>query len=400
VSAWQDHCELECDQTTLEALDIVSDSESQTLTVSSQPNFSSDSITKICITVPQSIDLAISGDELTCVIRNKIEGDVSIECSAGSLEVDKIRGVNVSLQLGRASLRVNKLLEGNVSVSADSVAAKMLNGDVVHITSSGSGGPAASLTGGETSSSQSGVSIEAIYAPRCHIISTSGDITLGGVHSAAAVVHAHRGNISVSGIDGCLDVLADEGNVTLQINRLQPGSQTVARAIRGGIQARINPEQAADLRCESQGIAGRARVTVVADETAFERHEPRNAPFLAVGKLTGRSASGADTVVSSGRANRSGKIDLQGAKPDANSDFGSSSGSGTGFGSGTSAGLPSLTLTARGHVRLETLSWFEAIRRKYGFTDAAQGTKPGSPGRAASAGARAKALAAEPTTSS
>ena len=52
-----------------------------------------------------------------------------------------------------------------------------------------------------------------------------------------------------------------------------------------------------------------------------------------------------------------------------------------------------LSLSAHGHVRLETLSWFEAIRRKHGFTDPSQGSKPVAPGRSASATQRAKDLA-------
>jgi hypothetical protein len=49
-----------------------------------------------------------------------------------------------------------------------------------------------------------------------------------------------------------------------------------------------------------------------------------------------------------------------------------------------------LVLTARGNIRLETMSWIEAVRRKYGFMDETQGTVPsGRPGRTASAGSKA-----------
>lgn len=52
-----------------------------------------------------------------------------------------------------------------------------------------------------------------------------------------------------------------------------------------------------------------------------------------------------------------------------------------------------LVLTARGNIRLETMSWIEAVRRKYGFTDETQGTVPsGRPGRTASAGLRASSV--------
>ena len=48
-----------------------------------------------------------------------------------------------------------------------------------------------------------------------------------------------------------------------------------------------------------------------------------------------------------------------------------------------------LQLLANGNIRLESLSWIEVIRRKYGFGDDSKGTRPQAPGRTASAGIRA-----------
>lgn len=59
-----------------------------------------------------------------------------------------------------------------------------------------------------------------------------------------------------------------------------------------------------------------------------------------------------------------------------------------------------IKLVAHGHVRVETLSWMEAIRRKHGFDEATVGKSgaaavPVQVGRTASARARAEAIFAE-----
>ena len=52
-----------------------------------------------------------------------------------------------------------------------------------------------------------------------------------------------------------------------------------------------------------------------------------------------------------------------------------------------------LQLIANGNIRLETMSWMEAIRRKHGFMDESQGTPPPrSPGRTASAKVKAEGI--------
>ena len=48
-----------------------------------------------------------------------------------------------------------------------------------------------------------------------------------------------------------------------------------------------------------------------------------------------------------------------------------------------------LTLRSHGHIRVETLSWIEIIRRKHGFGDSSdQGLPPLGVGRTASANSR------------
>ena len=425
VSAWQDFCTLETAAEAAGQFSTHYSAEHNSLTVSGASSGSGQH--RLRITVPQSIDLVVSGDTLALRVKNKIEGDVRVECTGGSVEVDKVRGMRLLFHCPGTTLTVHKLLEGNVNIAAHSVAAKMINGDVVDIAA-------------ETT-----CAIEAMYLQQCHI-TASDDVHIAALNGQA-VVHSRHGSVKLGGIDGTFDVLSEEGSVTLQINKLSQGLPSCASASRGGITAQVDPEIQASVRCESQGIAGRAKVTIVSD--AFVPSAAAPTPGLVVGRLTGKSAS--VKRPSAGAAASSGKIDLRGAELQALAghgrrraggdraadvaaasdrreqesrhsfllqqqlEEGDGAGAGTKFvvpsapsssssssaSSSPSASIPAptletteaadLTLTAHGHVRLETLSWFEAIRRKHGFS-AGEGSTPPSAGRTAGATARAKEL--------
>ena len=406
VSAWQD--KVVCETWGESALDMAVNVEAQTLLISARHGQSAD-LQPLRITTPQSIDLVITGDDVACTLRNKIEGDVSIECNAGTVELDKVRGLNLSLHLGTGSLVVKKLAEGSVvDVSAASVTAKMINGDSVRLESS------------------KDVRVEAVYAQQLSI-NAAGEVVLGGI-TGAADVYSKEGSVTLSGIDGTFDALADAGSIKLQINKLGR-KPSRASAPKGGITANISPETRAWVGCESTGVAGRAKITVVSDAFlpasppgSAPGTDPRARPGFLYGLLTGQpSPSSSSSSSSLSRAGRSGKIDLEGAQRQSLSILGPPSsppetattppttptttgaaGKGEGEGEEGVVAVPvntdgspaiGLSLSAHGHVRLETLSWFEAIRRKHGFTDPSQGSKPVAPGRSASATQRAKDLA-------
>ena len=98
----------------------------------------------------------------------------------------------------------------------------------------------------------------------------------------------------------------------------------------------------------------------------------------------------------------SGKIDLRGAESQSqngltmqdrhiSSDASYSSATDTSVEESTSHSADyDLTLTARGNIRVDTMSWIQIIRSKYGFEDSMGGTlPPSSPGRTASSTANA-----------
>ncbi len=50
------------------------------------------------------------------------------------------------------------------------------------------------------------------------------------------------GHITVKGVDGSFDVLADKGAVRLEVNKLFPDTCSIARAVKGNIVASVDPE--------------------------------------------------------------------------------------------------------------------------------------------------------------
>lgn len=121
---------------------------------------------------------------------------------------------------------------------------------------------------------------------------------------------------------------------------------------------------------------------------------------LLTGRLTGQSNSVKRPVFKSGQGSSSGKINLPGAEAQSmqrhnkqRADDGISSVD------PTTSKRYDLQLVANGNIRLETMSWIAALRRKYGFSDdnTAGGRNSGPPvagkiGRTASAGKRAALL--------
>ena len=461
VSAWQDCCVVDVvggnatdadaaatSDTDLPPFNMIYDVPRNRLAIS--PNAQTSSA-RLRITVPQSIDLDITASEVHLSIKNKIEGDVTVDCAAGSVEVDKIRGMNLSFNCGQAALKVHKLLEGNVQIAAGAVEAKMINGDTVHVASLGD------------------CTVEAMYVQQCQV-AAHGEAFIGTMNGHA-VVHSRRSHVTLKGIDGSFDVLADEGNIALHVNKLVPGMHSCAHATMGRISAQVDPEIVASIKCESLGIAGRAKVAIISDAFQAECAQgaqgggqraqfahPRDT--LVVGRLTGKSAGAKRQGRGAGGTNGGGsslsggvgKIDLHGAALQALAGYGRGRGAAGGEDhtnrsaatrvmasvragetvlpdpavralystdaaatsaivgatlpaaashfnfavppAAQAAAAPDLTLTAHGHVTVETLSWFEAIRRKHGIREG-EGSLPPGAGRTARAAERARGLRGE-----
>lgn len=164
----------------------------------------------------------------------------------------------------------------------------------------------------------------------------------------------------------------------------------------------------ATVLCDSLSyMTTRAAVTIVSD--AFEVDADKSAEITdsvtvmeggrLAGRLTGKSQSLKRPTPAAGYAHRSGKISLDGAEAQAMQSHGERRGiapaglNSSGPNDESSEMNYDLQLIANGNIRLETMSWIEAIRRKYGFMDEKQGTLPPKRlGRTASAGIRAASI--------
>lgn len=399
-SAWQDHVNIEsegygelgqgnCDS----FLTIEESVEDETIAIRCHEDRAiNDKSAKIVkLTVPEMFNISIFAQGIQLELKNKIQGDFSLECSSGRISIDKLRGLNLQFSCGSADLTIKKLLEGNMHVRANRVSGKMVNGDIVDIKCKDS------------------IDIEAMYAKESTLVA-NGDVTVGLMHGATEVSSA-EGDVKMSGIDGSFDILAEKGHIVLQLNKLNSNNvSSIATAKKGGITANVDPELATRvyMKCLSAETT-KANVSVISDAFLHDdsnKDEPGKPSVRGevVGTLSGLSKLLKRPTFS--KSNSSGKIDSHGADEQSLNTF-SIPGVVAANGNDESqlteklGGGPEkfgLQLISFGNIRLETLSWIEAIRRKHGFSNNEGTAPPKKVGRTASAKENAKKLLAKGET--
>jgi DNL zinc finger len=304
-------------------------------------------------------------------VQNKLLGDFAVQCSGGSIVLDKLRGSNLSFNTGDSDITVNKVIEGCSSIHCRSITAQMVNGEEVRLVA------------------KQTISVGAIYAQQA-IIQSGGDCKVGLLRGSAHVSSA-RGDVSLSGVDGSFDVVAEQGNVSLQLNKLStdipPGRDrnsyygddrdkvhdamagiSTASAPNGSVAASVDPELVALLKCETIS-PGAKPIEVLSDafEVKDDTDTDTDGKQMVSGFLTGKSKAPKRATSRRG-GHSSGKIDLRGAESQAMQGYVERQGSGDGA-EEPSGVIPSLWLQGKDVIRVETLSWIEAIRRRHGFSE-------------------------------
>ena len=105
-------------------------------------------------------------------MENKVQGNVSIETSGGSVILDKVRGENIDLDIGDATLNVKKVIEASaLNVSCSKLDAKMINGDMIDVKCMGE------------------IQVGAMYSKEARLVSGRG-----------ATIHGLHGNLKVDKI--------------------------------------------------------------------------------------------------------------------------------------------------------------------------------------------------------
>lgn len=102
ASAWQNHCTVEIGdgEEPGDDISIEIDNSSQLLCVSALGS----ECRPVRITVPEMFDVHVTAEHVDLALTNKIQGDVSVSCTSGTVDIDKIRGMSIVLDCGKGEL--------------------------------------------------------------------------------------------------------------------------------------------------------------------------------------------------------------------------------------------------------------------------------------------------------
>ena len=389
TSKWQDHCQIS-DESHHDLYQITNiDKSSNSCEIcykddeSASKGGSPEKVPFFDIIVPEIVNLTIVANDLDLNIKNKVMGDIDIICSSGKVNMDKIRGESLNFNCGQADIKISKLLEGTSSIACRSFYGKMVNGENIKIIS------------------MQDVTIEAMYGDSSFIN------CMRNVHIdlAKGVTNINaNGAVSLKGIDGKFDARS-QGKIDIQVNKLSPGSSSCAISSSSTVSAKIDPELTLQLRCKSDTTTARNSITIVSE--GFLKHENEIASEQLTNPSSIQTISG---IIKSSKNNNkrpdfairskgSGKIDLDGAEAQSlnavtkqlNNENKSNNEN------ESKNNYPSLLLSSKGHIRVESLSWIEAIVRNHGLEDVYRdiSSQKMKVGRTASASSRAREILKE-----
>ena len=127
ISQWQDHIDISHEG------DVSYEVNEELQLLSVKGGSSNGSVRVI---TPETINVYVNANEIDLNLQNKIEGDVHINCKAGNVSVDKVRGMEIALDCGEAALKSKKLIEGDkVHIRCSDFKGKMVNGENVDLQS-------------------------------------------------------------------------------------------------------------------------------------------------------------------------------------------------------------------------------------------------------------------------
>ena len=339
TSVWKDTCEVQLDSINQE-FDVTVEESDGCAHICVSPDATSSSGTILLnLFVPEIINTYIKARTLSLTTNNKLAGDMSVECDSGSVRIDKLRGENLTFDLGSAVVDVRKVIEGNLTVRCASLNAKMINGDNIQIDCSAS------------------ANIGAIYSKSARVC--AGGVSVQGIHGSIHVEN-HTGNVSISGIDGNFHILNLLGDIAIQINKLCVG-QSSANSLNGSLSVKVNPELSTHVTISVPDTNPKESIKL--DVTNFhptDASKPTSIAGFFKGESRTKNLRGRMHLVS-------GKIDLLSAKMYAlhAERFVVSNGKDA----TSSDSTPMLSVRAAKEIHVESLSWRQAIQRKFGFEE-------------------------------
>eukprot|EP01041_Mallomonas_annulata_P002957 gene2957-5807_t len=340
TSRWDDNCEMKFVQGEISNFEINYDKEMNHISVSLNVPLQD---SELYISIPEMTSIQVEACSLNLVTKNKILGDMLLQCKDGQIFLDKVRGDDIYLDCGTANIHISKQLEGRqVYLKGNDVIGKMIHGDSFNVISKGK------------------TDLAAVYAQSTQIIS-DGTVSIGLIQGLSQV-ECKSGNVKLTGVDGPCAIVAHNGDASLQINQMN-GHGVSVTCSNGNVLLSVDPELVGNVHLEG-GVGSHSnietipRVSVVSD--AFSGDIMSS---TAIGTLSGLSAAlKRPTFGTDGKA--SGKINLPGAEAQAQHWTKPSEKSIA----EEEDSVSTLRVQASGEVRLETLSWMEAMRRRHGIS--------------------------------
>ena len=173
TSVWQDHCEVHWqseEERNSGAVTVTEgDDDFVHITFNDSKQLQPEQKTKIDLRVPEMVNIYMRGINIDLEMKNKIQGDLSVETQRGSIVLDKVRGQFIDLQIGEATLNVKKVIEASaLNIQCSKLDAKMINGDLIDVHCS------------------KGIQVGAMYSKEARLVSCQG-ITLRGLHGNVQV---------------------------------------------------------------------------------------------------------------------------------------------------------------------------------------------------------------------
>lgn len=327
ISRWDDSCSVRVSEDDKSSIDVSHDAEKKVVMISGK--YDALKNTTLTSYIPENIDIIVVASNLRLSLKNKIQGDLNVSCASGDVRIEKIRSEKIVLDCPDADVRVDKVLEGkDVAVTA-----KTFSGTKLHVDQT-------ELTIKET------VDISALYC-RLTSVNSGGSITIGSIHGDAQIRNT-SGDVSLSGLQGAYEVSALKGDILMQINSLL-GDGVKAEADAGNLCLVVNPEVRAAVHLRGgEGVVVSSRV-FVRDEIASSDNDIKG--YLSEVLITNPT----EKIANSKRPLTSGKVSVQDAKIQAMQ----------GYQASQSAAC--IVGVASGSIKMETVSWMDALRKKHGL---------------------------------
>lgn len=329
---WQDHIEVENkSNSNVKFEENIIDN---ILTISTPEKQTQVSSIDLVVKCPELCNITINARELNLIVNNKLHGDANITCVGGIISLDKIRGHNLNFNCDDAKIIVHKLIEGNINVKGcNSFNGKLVNGDLINVDCAGN------------------VTVGAVYSKSANFYAES-NIDIGSIHGVCKLQNSKE-DINVKSLEGSFDIIAGSGNIFIHISKLDHNRNSTLFSKKGNTNVNIDSAVNTKFALES---TTKKEITIKSD---LFLNETRNGNLIVGYHLQNLSKKNYNSK-------GSGKINLSSAYNQSLHRFTNDSVNDS-KNVAISSITTSISIEAFGSIQLETISWMDNIKKKYGL---------------------------------